>query len=275
MIILRPDTQAPIFPPVESATPEGLLAVGGDLSSERLLAAYRRGIFPWYNPGQPILWWSPDPRAVLYPEKLKISRSLRKTLKRGQLRVTFDSCFREVMLACAAPRRTRTDECRERHDCMDAGGRATPGAVVEDAESGREQYPGDGTWINNEMVEAYTRLHDLGYAHSIETWHENRLVGGLYGVALGGVFFGESMFARQADASKVALVALVSKLRAWRFALIDCQIPSAHLTSLGAEEIPRNRFLTELGRALKLSGQAGRWQVAIATRNLTDTGNQP
>jgi leucyl/phenylalanyl-tRNA--protein transferase len=242
MIILRPGTRAPSFPPVESATPDGLLAVGGDLSSDRLLTAYRHGIFPWYNPGQPILWWSPDPRAVLYPDKLKISRSLRQTLKRGQLRVTFDTCFREVMLACAAP---------------------------------RAQYPVGGTWISDDMVEAYARLHAMGYAHSIETWHENRLVGGLYGVALGGVFFGESMFARATDASKVALVALVSKLREWGFVLIDCQIPSAHLTSLGAEEIARSAFLTELERALKLSGQAGHWQVAIATQNLTDTGNQP
>lgn len=242
MIILRPGTQAPSFPPVESATPEGLLAVGGDLSSERLLAAYRSGIFPWYNPGQPILWWSPDPRAVLYPEKLKIARSLRKTLKRGQLRVTFDTCFREVMLACAAP---------------------------------REQYPGGGTWINNDMVDAYTRLHAMGYAHSIETWHENRLVGGLYGVALGGVFFGESMFARATDASKVALAVLVGKLRAWGFALIDCQIPSAHLTSLGAEEIPRGVFLAGLERALKLPGQPGRWQIEIAARDPNDTGSPP
>jgi len=259
MIILRPSAQAPNFPPVESATPEGLLAVGGDLSSERLLAAYRHGVFPWYNPGQPILWWSPDPRAVLYPEKLKISRSLRKTLKRGQLRVTFDTCFREVILACAAPRRTRTYECRER----------------QDAESGREQYPGGGTWITDDMVEAYTRLHAMGYAHSIETWHEHRLVGGLYGVALGGVFFGESMFSRETDASKVALVALVSKLRAWGFVLVDCQIPSAHLTSLGAEEIPRSAFLTELEHALKLPGQPGRWLTEIATQDLTDTRNQP
>ena len=242
MIILRPGAQAPSFPPVESATPEGLLAVGGDLSSERLLAAYRHGIFPWYNPGQPILWWSPEPRAALYPEKLKISGSLRKTLKRGHLRVTFDCCFREVMLACAAP---------------------------------REQYPGGGTWITDDMVEAYTRLHAMGYAHSIETWHEHRLVGGLYGVALGGVFFGESMFSRETDASKVALVALVSKLRAWGFVLVDCQIPSAHLTSLGAEEIPRSAFLTELEHALKLPGQPGRWQTEIATQDLTDTGNQP
>src|SRR4030066_442170 len=194
MIILRPGAQSPTFPPVESATPEGLLAVGGDLSSERLLTAYRHGIFPWYNPGQPILWWSPDPRAVLYPEKLKISRSLRQTLKRGQLRVTFDTCFREVMLACAAP---------------------------------RAQYPVGGTWINDAMVEAYARLHAMGYAHSIETWHANRLVGGLYGVALGGVFFGESMFARETDASKVALVERGRRRRAWGLGLMVARIPPA------------------------------------------------
>lgn len=241
MIVLR-SGHAPTFPPVESATPDGLLAVGGDLSSERLLAAYRHGIFPWYNPGQPILWWSPDPRAVLYPEKLKITRSLRQTLKRGHLRVTFDSCFREVMLACAAP---------------------------------REQYPGGGTWINDDMVEAYARLHAMGYAHSMETWRENRLVGGLYGVALGGVFFGESMFARAADASKVALVALIHKLREWKFALVDCQIPSAHLTSLGAQEIPRSTFLSELEQALSLSGRPGRWRAEVATQDLIDTGNRP
>ena len=242
MIILRPGANAPTFPPVESATADGLLAVGGDLSSERLLAAYRQGIFPWYNPGQPILWWSPDPRAVLYPEKLKISRSLRQTLKRGDLRVTFDTCFREVMLACAAP---------------------------------REQYPQGGTWISGDMVEAYTRLHEMGYAHSIETWHENRLAGGLYGVALGGVFFGESMFTRETDASKTALVALIGKLREWAFALIDCQVPSAHLTSLGAEEIPRSVFLAGLDRALKLPGRPGRWQMEIAGYDLTDTSSQP
>lgn len=242
MIILRSDTHTPAFPPAESATPEGLLAVGGDLTSERLLVAYRQGIFPWYSPGQPILWWSPDPRAALYPEKLKISRSLRQTLKRGQLRVTFDNCFQEVMLACAAP---------------------------------RAQYPGGGTWITDDMVEAYTRLHTMGYAHSIESWHEDRLVGGLYGVALGGVFFGESMFARETDASKVALVALVSKLREWGFALIDCQIPSAHLASLGAEEIPRSLFLAELEHALNLHGQPHRWPVQLATQDLTATGSQP
>ena len=242
MITLRPDSRAPAFPPVESATPEGLLAVGGDLSSERLLAAYQRGIFPWYNPGQPILWWSPDPRAVLYPEKLKITRSLRQTLKRGHLRVTFDTCFRDVMLACAAP---------------------------------REQYPGGGTWINDDMVKAYTQMHDLGYAHSAETWQENRLVGGLYGVALGGVFFGESMFARVDDASKVALAALTRKLREWKFELIDCQVPSAHLSSLGAQEIARSAFMAALDRALKISGKPGRWQGESAALNLIEMESPP
>ncbi len=179
---------------------------------------------------------------MLYPEKLKISRSLRQTLKRGELRVTFDSCFREVMLACAAP---------------------------------RAQYPQGGTWISGDMVEAYTRLHEMGYAHSIETWRENRLAGGLYGVALGGVFFGESMFTRETDASKVALVALIGKLRAWGFALIDCQVPSAHLTSLGAEEIPRRVFLAGLERALQLPGRPGRWQMEIATQDLIDMRSKP
>lgn len=238
MIILRPDRKDLRFPPVESASPEGLLAVGGDLSSERLLEAYRRGIFPWYNPGQPILWWSPDPRAVLYPEKLKISRSLRKTLRRDRLRVTFDRDFRAVMLACAAP---------------------------------REQNPGGGTWITDDMVEAYCRLHELGYAHSVETRIGNRLVGGLYGVALGGVFFGESMFSRETDASKVALVALARTLQARDFRLIDCQLPTDHLASLGAEALSRNRFLAELDLALRGPDRPGNWQIEIRTSTLVDT----
>jgi leucyl/phenylalanyl-tRNA--protein transferase len=242
MIILRPGNHDQHFPPVETATPEGLLAIGGDLSCERLLDAYRHGIFPWYNPGQPILWWSPDPRAVLYPEKLKVSRSLRKTLKRGHLRISFDTCFRAVMRACAAP---------------------------------REQYPGGGTWITDDMVNAYCALHELGVAHSTEVWKDRQLVGGLYGVALGGVFFGESMFSRETDASKVALVALVSKLREWKFALLDCQLPSAHLTSLGARAMPRRAFLAELEHALTLSGRPGRWQGEIATQDLIYTGSHP
>lgn len=226
MIILRPDNRLR-FPPVEYATTEGLLAVGGDLSSERLLEAYRHGIFPWYSAGQPILWWSPDPRAVLYPERLKIRRSLKQTIRRGHFCVRFDTAFRDVMLACAAP---------------------------------RDQYPGGGTWITDEMIEAYCHLHELGFAHSVETWHDERLVGGLYGVALGGVFFGESMFSRATDASKVALVALAERLRTWGFALIDCQVPSAHLASLGAEEILRARFLAELAQGLTRPGRPGRWR---------------
>ena len=238
MIILRPGAATSMVPPVESASADGLLAAGGDLSSERLLAAYQRGIFPWYNPGQPILWWSPNPRAVLYPHKLKVSRSLGKTLKRGHLQVRFDTCFRDIMLGCAGP---------------------------------RAQYPDGGTWITDEMVTAYCRLHEMGYAHSVETWEGEQLVGGLYGVACGGVFFGESMFARATDASKVALVALVSTLRAWNFTLIDCQMPSAHLGRLGAESIARSTFLHELRSALQLPGQPGRWSTQIATPDLIDT----
>jgi leucyl/phenylalanyl-tRNA--protein transferase len=242
MIILRPGQRDPQFPPVEFASPEGLLAVGGDLSSERLLAAYRQGIFPWYSAGQPILWWSPDPRAVLYPEKLRVSRSLRQTLRRGHFEVRLDTAFREVMLACAAP---------------------------------REQHPGGGTWITDDMVAAYGRLHELGYAHSVETWQQHQLVGGLYGVALGGVFFGESMFARATDASKVALVALAHELRRRGFVLIDCQLPSAHLASLGSEEITRVRFMSELARGLALPGWPGRWQTVIGTRELIDRDFNP
>lgn len=237
MIILKPEDRRSLFPPVESASPEGLLAIGGDLGPDRLLAAYQRGIFPWYSPGQPILWWSPDPRAVLYPDKLRVSRSLRKTLRHGKLRVRTDTCFRDVMLACAAP---------------------------------RSQYPGGGTWITDDMVAAYCRLHELGFAHSVETFHDERLVGGLYGVALGGLFFGESMFSRLDDASKVALAALVAWLRNWGFALIDCQMPSAHLASLGAEEIPRRAFLAELAAGLARPGRPGRWREAIDTRELID-----
>jgi len=237
MIILRPNSPTRYFPPADSASPEGLLAVGGDLSSERLLAAYRQGIFPWYSTGQPILWWSPDPRAVLYPGHLKVSRSLRQTLRRGQFVVRFDTAFRDVMLACSAP---------------------------------REQYPEGGTWITDEMVSAYCRLHDLGYAHSIETWRGDRLTGGLYGIAIGGVFFGESMFSRETDASKVALVALVNRLQAWGFALVDCQVPSEHLASLGAVNIPRHQFLDELSQALTAPGHPGRWQGQLATQTLID-----
>lgn len=215
------------FPPVELATPEGLLAVGGDLRVERLLEAYRHGIFPWYNDDQPILWWSPDPRAVLFPEKLHVSRSLERTIRRGRFRVTLDTCFRDVMAHCAGP---------------------------------RPQYPEGETWITPAMLEAYSALHELGYAHSVETWKEGQLVGGLYGVALGGIFFGESMFTHVPDASKVALVSLVRQLQAWGFRIFDCQQPSRHVTTFGAEEIPRREFLAHLAKALTLVDRRGRWK---------------
>lgn len=217
-----------MFPPVEHASPEGLLAIGGDLSSRRLLDAYRHGIFPWYSAGQPILWWSPDPRAVLYPNQLRISRSLRKTLKQGTFTVTFDHAFESVIEACAAPRLI--------------GGE-----------------PSAGTWITDEMKAAYVALHRQGYAHSVEAWSGSRLAGGLYGVALGRGFFGESMFHRRTDASKVALAGLVALLRRWNFRIIDCQLPSSHIMSLGAQEIPRGRFLEELAAALEFDDPAFPW----------------
>lgn len=187
--------------------PNGLLAGGGDLGVERLLHAYRRGIFPWYESGQPILWWTPDPRTVVFPEKLHISRSMRKVLRRGHFEITADRCFERVMGACGEPRE---------------------GA--------------HGTWITPEMLAAYTTLHRRGHAHSIEVWQEGALVGGLYGMALGKVFFGESMFSRVDNASKVAFIHLIAQLRAWQFAVVDCQVSSAHLFSLGAEEISREAF---------------------------------
>jgi leucyl/phenylalanyl-tRNA--protein transferase len=227
MFVLSANGQDLRFPPVEQASPEGLLAVGGDLQPERLLEAYRHGIFPWYNDDQPILWWSPDPRMVLFPDKLHISRSLKRSLRPGLFSVTLDRCFRDVMQHCAEP---------------------------------RPQYPDGGTWITAEMLEAYTRLHELGYAHSVETWQEGQLVGGLYGVALGGAFFAESMFTRASDASKVALVSLVRQLQAWGFRLMDCQQSSLHIKMLGAEAIPRHNFLDHLTAALALPDRRGLWQ---------------
>jgi leucyl/phenylalanyl-tRNA--protein transferase len=215
------------FPPVELASAEGLLAVGGDLRPERLLEAYRHGIFPWYNEDQPILWWAPDPRAVLFPDKLHISRSLKRSLRPGQFTVTFDTCFREVMIQCAGP---------------------------------RPRYPEGGTWITPTMVEAYTALHVMGYGHSVETWQDGTLVGGLYGVAIGGAFFAESMFTRQSDASKVALVSLVRQLQTWGFHLMDCQQSSPHVMALGTEEIPRRDFLDHLAAALTFPGRCERWE---------------
>lgn len=207
---LNPFDSRVAFPPVDRALaePEGLLAAGGDLSLERLELAYRSGIFPWYEAGQPILWWSPDPRAVLFPRRLRISRSLRKSLRNRPLRISFDEDFGAVVSRCAEPRRQT-----------------------------------DGTWITSEMLEAYQALHRCGLAHSVEVWQEDELVGGLYGVALGRVFFGESMFSRVSDASKIALSYLARHLDAWGYPLIDCQLPNPHLMSLGAELMPRERFV--------------------------------
>jgi leucyl/phenylalanyl-tRNA--protein transferase len=222
------------FPPVETALtdPNGLLAAGGSLSAERLLSAYRLGIFPWYSSGQPLLWWCPDPRMVLIPGELKVSRSLSKVLRNSNYEVRFDTAFAEVMGACAAPR---------------------PGQ--------------DGTWITAEMRAAYERLHAMGYAHSAETWMAGELAGGLYGVAIGGMFYGESMFMRRRDASKIALVHLVHQLEARGFGMIDCQMRTAHLASLGAREIPRAEFSHRLAELINYALPAGNW---TATSRPTD-----
>ena len=211
LVWLEPGGDPEAFPAADQALdePAGLIAAGGDLRPERLLAAYRRGIFPWYSPGQPILWWCPDPREVLFPSEFRRTRSLAKRERNAGFEVRFDTDFAAVIDACAAPR----------------------------------DIDGGGTWITAEMRAAYLALHHLGHAHSIETWHEGSLVGGLYGVHQGGVFFGESMFSRMADASKVALSALVRHALAQEIGLIDCQMPSRHLASLGSRAISRTEFL--------------------------------
>jgi leucyl/phenylalanyl-tRNA--protein transferase len=214
------------FPPVETALadPNGLLAMGGDLSMERLLDAYRHGIFPWFNPGEPILWWSPDPRMVLVPGEVRITRSLAKRIRNGGFGVRVDTAFADVMRACGEPR---------------------DGAF--------------GTWISPVMIAAYTRLFDAGYAHSIETWRDGRLVGGLYGVAIGRMFYGESMFSREPDASKVALVRLAQQLQRWGFGLIDCQMETPHLASMGARTLPRAAFTARLAELVNLPHHPGPW----------------
>jgi leucyl/phenylalanyl-tRNA--protein transferase len=203
------------------------VAAGGDLSPSRLLDAYRHGIFPWYSDGEPILWWSPDPRMVLFPPELKVSRSLSKTLRNTAYEVRFDASFDAVIMACAAPRATQP-----------------------------------GTWITSEMRAAYNRLHQMGYAHSVEVWIDDALAGGLYGVALGGMFFGESMFSRRRDASKIALAALVARITRDGFGLIDCQLPTPHLESLGARPIPRSDFIRRLRELIHLPGAPGSWSEA-------------
>ncbi len=219
-----------VFPPVHYADPDGLLAVGGDLSPERLLLAYQQGIFPWYSEHTLPLWWSPEPRLVLFPDELKISTSLQRVIKKNRFWVTMDETFLEVIQRCATVKR-------------------------------RE---GKGTWIVPEMVEAYHRLHRLGYAHSVESWQDGELVGGLYGVVLGRVFFGESMFALKSDASKVAFVHLVQLLKQWHFALIDCQVPTAHLKRFGAREIPRYDFLRLLSAAFEEADPRHPWSQVLS-----------
>lgn len=216
-----------LFPDPAQADPDGLLAVGGDLSPERLLAAYARGIFPWFDERSPILWWSPDPRLVLEPERLHVSRRLARTIRGGRFRVSADTAFEEVIRRCAA--------------------RARPGQR--------------GTWITREMCEAYVALHRLGFAHSFEAWEGDTLAGGLYGVSLGAAFFGESMFADRPDASKVAFVAAVDWLRSHGISLVDCQVRTEHLVSLGAREIPRDDFLERLSAALEARTLRGRWSL--------------
>ncbi len=222
----------PVFPPATAADPDGLLAVGGDLSAERLLRAYGEGIFPWYEE-DPILWFSPDPRGVLPLSGLHLSRRLRRTLRHEPFTLSLDRAFPQVIRACAEAR---------------------VGAA--------------GTWITKDMIAAYESLHDLGLAHSVEAWEDGELVGGVYGVALGAAFFGESMFHRRSDASKVALAALVLQLEHWGFQLFDTQLPSDHLTRMGGESWTRTRFLRALGKALRRPTRRGLWQLddAVSAR---------
>lgn len=225
-VYLLPD-EACVFPDPAEAGPDGLLAVGGDLKPERLLGAYAEGIFPWYGPGDPILWWSPDPRCVLGLDALHVPRRLMRILRSRAYDVTVDTAFAQVVHSCAATPR-----------------------------------PGQGgTWLGAEMREAYTRLHALGYAHSVEAWRDGELVGGVYGVALGGGFFGESMFHTMPNASKVAFVWLARLLATWGFLFVDCQQTTAHMVRFGATEIPRSAFIALLDKALRQPPRIGRWRL--------------
>lgn len=221
------------FPPLDAASPEGLLAIGGDLCPDRILSAYRKGIFPWFSGDQPILWWSPNPRAVLLPSKIRISRSLKKNIRNRGFRITTDQAFVDVVKECAKD---------------------------------REQQK--GTWITTEMRDAYTALHSRGHAHSVETWQNGELVGGLYGISIGKAFFGESMFARETDSSKTALVGLSTLLTTWEYHFIDCQVRSSHLDSLGAKCIPRNQFSKMLERAIRVPVAPHHWTHSKAGSEL-------
>jgi len=225
VVYLRPNDFT--FPPVSNALddPPGLLAVGGDLQPQRLLNAYASGVFPWYDDSSPILWWSPDPRMVLKPAEIHVSRTLAKTIKRSSYRISMDEAFSEVIASCAALRLS-----------------------------------GEGTWIVSGMQEAYIRLHHMGHAHSVEVWDGSRLIGGLYGVSLGRLFFGESMFSVLPDASKIAFVALARQLQQWSYQLIDCQMPTAHLQSMGASPMSRVKFQTVLARWRDSNGQSLPWK---------------
>jgi len=220
------------FPPIETADEDGLLAAGGDLSSARLLKAYRHGVFPWFNKHDPILWWSPDPRMVLFTDSVKISKSLAKTLKKSPFKITIDHAFEDVMTACSLPRK---DD--------------------------------DGTWIHQNMIDAYAVLNQQGYAHSVECWLDDKLVGGLYGIAIGHMFFGESMFSRARDSSKIALVSLCQQLNKWGFQMIDCQVYSSHLESLGAEEIPRHEFLQAMTELCQQDSTNIAWKMILSNHD--------
>jgi len=216
------------FPPPELAEKDGLLAIGGDLSPERLLLAYSNGIFPWFSVGDPILWWSPSPRLVIFPDEFKVPKRLSRLLRQKKFSVSLDKAFERVIAACA------TIDNRENR----------------------------GTWITGGMIEAYGRLHQMGFAHSVECWQEKELVGGLYGISLGGTFFGESMFSKQPNSSKVALVMLVNKLLEWDFDLIDCQMKTAHLMQFGAREIPGSEFQKLLAKSMARPTKPGKWKLA-------------
>ena len=217
------------FPPPHLASEDGLLAVGGDLSQKRLLLAYRMGIFPWFSNNEPILWWSPDPRLVLYPHEIKISKTLKKIIKKEVFKVTMDLAFNEVINQCAQVRMKKNQ----------------------------------GTWIIEDIIEAYCQLHESGFAHSVEVWRQGELAGGLYGVSLGKCFFGESMFTRISNASNIALVKLVEYLKKLSFDMIDCQVATEHLTRFGARQIPRIRFLNQLEKSLRAPTRKGKWCFSI------------